>query len=181
MSADFTTEIAMKGTREEYGALLRLLKYYTIDQQEAYRNGEDAWYFDESYLFDDIAEETIDDYYETYNADFFGIEITDEMVNVFIEQNETDGKLSLFLDGPYGRFGGPIDEIDFFERLADTVPTCWFSGKIDGSDPGGEQTAAAELKDGILSLQYTYREYGDDNSASWGKTYDPGTKTYRIQ
>ena len=179
MSADFTTEIKMKGTREDYGALLRLLKYYTIDQQEAYCNGEDVWYFDESYLFNDIAEETIDDYYETYNAEFFGIEITDEMVDVFIKQNESDGKISLMLSGPYGRWNGPIDEIDFFERLADLTPTCWFRGVIDGFNPGGEQTATAELKDGVLTLQFTYKGYEDDDPDSWGKIYDPATKTYK--
>ena len=181
MSADFSTEIKMRGSRDDYAALLRLLKYYIIDQQDAYRRGGNVWFFDEEYFFDDIAYETIEDYDEKYNGEFKGLDINEEMVDCFIEQNIIHGELSLSLSGPYGRFGGQIDEIDFFERLADLIPTCWFCGEIYGSDPGGEQTENAELKDGILTLQFSYREYGDNDPDSWGKIYDPSTKTYQNQ
>ncbi len=179
MSADFSTELTAKGTKEEYLKILEFFHHYADERQEQYRAKQDCWYLD---LWGDTIGE-----------------ISEDNLTRFVE----DGVFSIGFDGPYGIICGPItEEIDLFERLADAVPTCSFEGEISGFDNFGDQEIKAKLENGLLYM-YSSRvdfeddeEYeeesdeewdedgegesnGDTENIEWDTIYDPCTHEYK--
>lgn len=177
MSADFTTTLEVRGTKEECTEIMKVLCYFTNDRYEQYRGKRDCWYLDETLC---APEEEV-------------------------KRRWKEGEMSLMLGGPYGVWDGLLgDGIDLFERIADAAPACQFKGSISGWDPGAEQSLKAELKNGLLYLGSSYYEFGggfdeddeyfddeddeyfddeeNDETAeadvSWDRVYDPATKKY---
>lgn len=167
MSADFNTELTVRGTKEEYLAILKVLHTYADERYQQYREQRNCWYLDKK----------------------IG-EVTEKTLESFLK----NGVFSILLSGPYGVMNGPVtDEVDLFERLADAAPGCCFEGSISGWDPGAEQGIDAKLENGQLYLRYTYKEFGgewddeeeDDGDedeeagdADWDTVYDPVTHAY---
>lgn len=155
MSADFTTTLNVKGSKEECLEIMKVLCHYANDRQEQYMEKRDCWYLDES------------------------LESPEEELN----EKWASGKMSIILSGPYGIFSQLEKDIDLFERIADAAPACCFFGSITGWDAGGDQSLVAELKDGLLYLRSFYGEYGDEtdedeNAEVWDTIYDPKAKKY---
>ena len=179
MSADFSTELTAKGTKEEYLKILEFFHHYADERQTQYRAKRDCWYLD-----------------------MWGEKIG-EVSEAKLERYVKDGVFNIGFNGPYGIIGGPITEaIDLFERLADAVPTCWFHGSISGFDNYGDQEIEAKLENGLLfmssfednddydedcedewdedSEEEDWDEDGDSNEDSkWDTIYDPIKHVYR--
>ena len=173
MSADFNTELTVKGTKEEYLAILKVLHTYADERRQQYREQRNCWYLDGM-----IGEDT------------------EKAVEEYLEK----GVFSIGFSGPYGVMNGPVtDEVDLFERLADAAPGCSFEGSISGWNPGAERGIDAKLENGLLYLRYTYKEFGgkwDENdddeddldeddeecegeeSLGWDRVYDPISHQY---
>ena len=164
MSAEFNTQIRVKGTRENCEKILVCLRTYTEDRYVQYQIDKNCWY-----LEGDLSED--DDEY--------------------IVSKKNKCEMELEFGGPYGVWNGPIgDEIDLFERIADVAPNCWLFGSISGWDSGADQSLEAELKDGLLYLRDSYEEFGcddeddehdedDETSDDWNKIYDPKSREYK--
>lgn len=136
MSADFNTELTVRGTKEEYLAILKVLHTYADERYQQYREQRNCWYLDKK----------------------IG-EVTEKTLESFLK----NGVFSILLSGPYGVMNGPVtDEVDLFERLADAAPGCSFEGSISGWDPGANQRINAKLANGLLYLRYMYREFGGE-------------------
>lgn len=132
MSADFTTTLEIKGTKEECLEIMKVLcNYATTDRQNHYRENRDSWY-----LYED---------FETPEEE--------------VERRWKTGEMNLMISGPYGMWN-PIDgNCDLFERLADASPGAWFRGSIEGFDAGGDVSIAAELIDGLLYYRLGYSPF----------------------
>ncbi len=136
MSADFTTTLEVRGTREDCKKILEILCYYANDRKKQYREQRDCWYLD----------------------------TTLDMPENELEKCWKSGEMHLTLSGPYGIMNGPgVDDIDLFERIADVAPTCYYRGSISGWDTGGDASKEAELKDGKLYLKSSYSAFGEDD------------------
>ena len=134
MSADFTTTLEIKGTKEECLEIMKVLCYYANDRQKQYREQRDCWYL---YTTLDTPENEVEKCWKS-------------------------GEMHLTLSGPYGIMNGPgVDDIDLFERIADVAPTCYFRGSISGWDTGGDASKEAELKAGKLFLKSSYSAFGE--------------------
>lgn len=175
MSAEFSTYLAVKGTKEECTAILKVLHSYADDRIEQYRKTRDCWYLDGE----------------------LG-EISDKTASALMKK----GIMRVVFGGPYGVMNGPVsEEVDLFERVADAAPECSFEGNISGWDPGAEQGIDAKLENGLLYLRYIYKEFGEDEwdeddedewdedegegedkdevKEGWDVIYDPGTHEYK--
>ena len=136
MSSDFNTGLTVRGTKEEYLAILKVLHTYADERYQQYREHRNCWYLDEK--IGEVTEKTLENYLK-------------------------NGVFSILLSGPYGVMNGPVpDEVDLFERLADAAPSCSFEGSISGWDPGANQGIDAKLNNGLLYLRYMYKEFGDE-------------------
>ena len=136
MSSDFSTELTVRGTKEAYLAILKVLHTYADERYQQYREHRNCWYLDKK--IGEVTEKTLENYLK-------------------------NGVFSILLGGPYGVMNGPMmDEVDLFERLADAAPGCSFEGSISGWDPGANQRIDAKLADGLLYLRVTYKEFGDE-------------------
>nr|WP_316618334.1 hypothetical protein [uncultured Ruminococcus sp.] len=155
MSADFTTTITVKGTNDDYLRVLEVLRLFTNERYKQYQEKKDCWYLSGN-----------------------------EIQNVDLDKYVKGSIMTVILDGPYGVINGPIgDCVDFFERIADVIPGCWFRGSISGWDAGGNQSIDAELRDGLLFLKSEYGEFREEESEEnvgdvWDTVYDPKTKRY---
>ena len=119
MSADFTTTLKIKGTKEECLEIMKLLCYCSKEMEERYRKKRDCWYLWAS--FDSPEKE--------------------------VEQRWKSGKMELVMCGPYGVLSGAMLEgVDLFERIADVAGAARFSGKIDGFSGSEDYESKAEYK-----------------------------------
>ena len=168
-AADFNTEISVKGTKEDYLSILKVLHLYADEREEQYRSKHDCWYLDGK----------------------LG-EINETALTSFVE----NGVLSVGFGGPYGVMNGTMeDEVDLFERLADAAPNCSFEGSVSGWDVGAEQGIDAKLENGLLYLRYSYKPFGEDDwdeeeddwddeedegpEEDWSTIYDPISHKYQ--
>lgn len=151
--AEFNTEITVKGSREEYLNVLKVLRYYSEDRYEQYSSHKDCWYLS-------------------------GVSLQDEDIDNYIK----DGSMIVAVSGPYGVWTDPFDNcIDLFEKIADAVPDCWFCGSVSGWDAGGEFELSAELKDSILYLKQVYHPHDaqqEQSDYTFDRQYDPVKHIY---
>lgn len=169
MSADFTTTIKVKGTKEECLEIMKVLCYCSKEMEERHRKKRDCWYLGAS--FDSPENE--------------------------VEKHWQSGIMKLEICGTFGAFGS-LEDVDLFQKIADAAPTCSFTGSISGWDSGGDQSQEAELKDGLLYFRSSYIPFADEyyedededdeyedemdedrsGESAWDTVYDPKTKTY---
>lgn len=143
MSADFNTEILMKGKKEELMAMTKVLKSYVTEKQNQYNEKRDCAYMmsvrinDENYL----------------------TELTDEELEAVVEtSNETVNVAAM---GPYGVFGF-LEEVRLFEDMAEAAPTAYFDGQMAGFNASGDQAKKGVLEDKQLHIYIDYPEESFD-------------------
>ena len=127
MSADFWTELTLKGTEEEIFSMLKVMRMYG-DKYEEYKKHHNCAYLENDYEG-----------------------LSDE--DLLVHAKNAKGKLEIECSGPYGVFG-LLEEVALFKDLADAAPTASFTGLISGFDSGGDQELKGTLRAGLLK-QYT--------------------------
>ena len=112
------------------------------------------------------------------------LKLSDEAIDQLV--TDIQGTIEIDADGPYGRFGG-VDDITLFEEISAEVPTCYFSGVIEGYCGEGRQVVKGELSECVLHLWYKYADDdGDDYDCDeemiqWDEEtiYNPIKKKYQ--
>ena len=132
MTADLNTELVVRGTNSEIAAVLRVIRAYAM------KNGD--IYLDSADLKTNMHKEDLR---------FLSDEQFEEILA------EVEGSVKIRASGPYGRFGW-IEDISLFEDLANAAPTVEFEGSIHGFASDVKQGANAELRNGILRIEYDY-------------------------
>lgn len=148
MPADINTTIIVNGTKDQLIAFYKAAKRICEEKLQQYRTQRDCYYFDICSM--SCPPETNKLYLQSAAKD---------TIERFLS-SVTD-TLLLEISGPYGCFNG-IDELAFFEPLAEAVPDCKFTGRIEGFDPGGTLLQIGELEAGILTLKYLYCDDEED-------------------
>ena len=147
-AADFNTSAQIKGTREDVFAIVKILKSYATEKHDQYSKSRNCQYLQSAYLA---------------NQDTVGLGqrinyMTDEDLFEFIDSSNCD--VIVGASGPYGHFGF-LDEVKIFRDMADAAPNASFVGGMSGFNPGGDQDAAFELKNGLLYCKYAFGDEED--------------------
>lgn len=143
MSADFNTEILMKGTKEELIAMTNVLKSYVTEKQEQYNENRDCAYMRSVRI----------------NGENYLDKLTDEQLEEVVEAS--NGSVEADAMGPYGVFG-LLEEVTLFEEMAEAAPMAWFDGQMSGFDAGGRQAKKGVLEDKQLHVYIDYPEEAFD-------------------
>ncbi len=182
-AADFNTGALIKGTTKEIVSAVNIFKKYATIKHEQYAKERNCAYLQSCYISYDGEEglgTRIND-------------MTDEEIAEFAKNH--DNSVIVSASGPYGRFGF-LSEVGLFKEIAESAPHATVSGGMSGFNPGGDQIAAYELKDGLLTCKYVegecedwdeededwddYDEDGEDDfeEPEWDyeEIYDPITK-----
>lgn len=147
--ADYNTEITVKGTTEDFSAILKVIAQFTKERNDIY--------FDSAEIYKGA----------TGVTDLLCLS-NEDIEKVVLSLNP---EIGISASGPYGSFG-LLDEVGFFERIAYAAPHSSFTGEIDGFDAGGDQTVKGVLSDGLLHLYYKYPDDGgwndeEDDEDEW--------------
>ena len=148
-AADFNTGMTLRGTREELLAMLKVLKSYATEKHDQYVKERNCAYLMSVFL-------------ARHQSAGLGQRIdmmTDEDMLDLID--ECKNVIEVDASGPYGIFGF-LSEVRLFLDLAEAAPHATFEGGMGGFNPGGDQVAAYELKDGLL-----YCKYAEGEDAEW--------------
>ena len=141
MSADFNTEILMKGTKKELLAMTKVLKSYVTEKQEQYNKNRDCAYMISIRI----------------NGENYLDKLTDEQLKEVVEN--ANGSVKADAMGPYGVFG-LLEEVTLFEEMAEAAPMAYFDGLMSGFNVGGDQAKKGVLENKLL---YLYIDYPDDD------------------
>lgn len=151
MTADFLTEIILKGSKSELLSMIKVLKEFEDSGREQF--------------IENVCVQGRNN--ECYIAD-----MDDDEIEAFI--SEAGKKLTVQASGPWGDFYSPV-EVGIFEALAEAAPEAYFEGDISGEAYEFFKVNGT-LMNGMLSL--TDCESGDVDSIK-KRIYDPIAKTYR--
>lgn len=148
-AADFNTGATIKGTKEEVFAILKVMHSYATDKRQQYREKRNCPY---------LMSMCIEGENEFGSHKPIG-DFSDEELMAYIEEK----KYTICVDasGPYGVFNG-LEDIDMFHEMAEAAPNATFVGGMGGFDPGADQAASFELKDGLLHCKYAVSYFGDE-------------------
>ncbi|MBP3195803.1 MAG: leucine-rich repeat protein [Butyrivibrio sp.] len=159
MSADFSTEINIKGSKKDCIKFLEWMKLFIDEKKSNYQSQNDGWYLEG--------------------------ELPEELQDALKKEGK-NYSISIAFEGPYGFWNGPIKaEIDLFERIADLVPDIWLDGKIYGWDSGAKQSIEVLMENGLLYMKNKYDSLGEnedeneDDGQAWDTIYNPKTKSYQ--
>lgn len=159
-AADFNTGATIQGTRDEVFAILKVFHSYATEKHEQYSKKRNCAYLNSVY----VGGEKTTGLGNRINF------MSDEQLLSMIEENNCT--ITVNASGPYGRFNS-LEDVDLFRDVAEVAPNAKVSGGMGGFDPGGDQCATFELKDGLLYCKYA-NGYGDEcwNDEDWDDDED---------
>lgn len=160
-AADFNTGAKISGTKEEVFAILNVLHSYVTEKRKQYREKRNC-----PYLMSVCIEG--ENEFGTHKplCDF-----SDEELMTFIEEKKCT--VCVNASGPYGVFNG-LEDINLFHEMAEVAPNAIIVGGMGGFDPGADQAASFELKDGLLHCKYAVSYFGDELDEDYDEDDEDG-------
>ena len=168
MSAEFFTEIEMKGTSEELTAILKVLQLFATERKERWSKTRDCAYIEYVEVEEDPSGQAIDKLKE------------DELAALVEEMDDT---LHVNFSGPWGVRG--MKKAGVFQAMAEAAPNAWFEGNVNGFISGADVDIYTSLEDKMLYVSESYPPFGsdDEDEAEDEETwfYNPIAKQYGEQ
>ena len=168
MSAEFFTEIEMKGTPEELTAILKALQLFATERKKQWSKTGDCAYVEYVQVEEDPSGQAIDKLKE------------DELAALVEEMGDT---LHVSFSGPWGVRG--MKKAGVFQAMAEAAPNAWFEGNVNGIISGADVDIYTSLEDKMLYVSESYPPFGSDDEdeaedeEAW--FYNPITKQYGEQ
>ena len=157
-AADFNTGALIKGTQEDVLAAIKVFMEYSTTKHDQYAKERNCAYLQSCYISYD-GEKGLGTRLDSMSEEDLAKFIADHNNTVIISAS-----------GPYGRFGF-LSEVNLFKEAAEAAPKATISGGMSGFNPGGDQMAAFELKDGLMTCKYhegeEFDEEFDEDEEDW--------------